>query len=117
LLTLHGNGGTERDFIWMGDVVNVVDEALVNSALVNDIYNLATGESTKIRDIAEVVVSVYNSLYGKEIDIYCSSMEKEPETLTPLHVDNSKLLNLIDYNFSTRFTEEARAIMELLDDG
>ena len=50
------DGGQLRDFIYVGDVVRVIEE-FVNRPDVSGLYNLGTGESRSFKDLIEAVFS------------------------------------------------------------
>lgn len=59
-LTVHGDGSQTRDFVHVDDVVRANLRAATTSA-VGEAYNVGTGESISIRELAELVVEVTGS--------------------------------------------------------
>ena len=51
---LFGTGYETRDFIFIEDLVRAIKLVIANSSFENDIYNIGSGCSTKIKDIAKV---------------------------------------------------------------
>lgn len=60
-IVLFGEGEERRDHVWVEDVAEIIKRVILSSSL--GILNIATGETTSFRDIAEKVVklSSYNS--------------------------------------------------------
>ncbi|MHB1219179.1 MAG: NAD-dependent epimerase/dehydratase family protein [Alphaproteobacteria bacterium] len=55
-LTIFGDGGQTRDFIYVGDVVRMLLAAMANAGKrPAQIYNVCTGKQTSVRELAELV--------------------------------------------------------------
>lgn len=61
----HKDGEQRRDFVWIGDVVDVNLYMLQNSGI-SGIYNMGTGNCQSFNDVA---VAVINTVQGRDIDI------------------------------------------------
>jgi UDP-glucose 4-epimerase len=59
-LTVHGDGSQTRDFVHVDDVVRANLRAATTDA-VGEAYNVGTGESVSVRELAELVVDVTGS--------------------------------------------------------
>ncbi len=111
-INLKSNGLATRDFIWMGDVVNVVSEILSFSKPLNDIFNLSAGKSYSLIQMAERVQSAYSQEFGHEIAVSINTKDKtEPVELL---VSNEKLSALIAHQYRDKMTSEAKKIFQLL---
>jgi len=55
---IYGTGEQTRDFIHVKDVVEMVDLLLKNPAAVGTVFNCATGESTSIKELAEIMLEI-----------------------------------------------------------
>jgi len=65
-LTIFGDGGQTRDFIYVGDVVRMLLAAMANAAKYPaEAYNVCTGRQTSVKQLAELVFE----LRGKEKQI------------------------------------------------
>ena len=53
-ITVHGNGEQTRDFVYVDDVVQA-NIAAAQTQHVGEAYNIGAGESTSIRNIAEII--------------------------------------------------------------
>ena len=51
---LFGTGEETRDFIFIDDLVKALELVMINSSFENDIINIGSGHSTKIKDVAKV---------------------------------------------------------------
>lgn len=81
-LTIFGDGGQTRDFIYAGDIANGIVHALTTEH-VNTVYNLSTQTETSLNDL----VKIFGKAVGKEIhpvhqsaregDIYRSMLANE----------------------------------------
>lgn len=111
-IELNGDGSALRDFIWMGDVMGVVSAALSSDILMNDCYNLSFGKTLQIVDVAKRVCSAYQNLYSQELAVNIDLTNVPAAEY--MVVDNSKLLSVIEYDFSDRLEAEAAAIMTML---
>ena len=66
---LFGTGEETRDFIFIYDLVKAIKLVITNSSFENNIYNIGSGYSTKIKDVAKIFYE--NS--SKPIDYYFSN--------------------------------------------
>ncbi len=111
VITLKGNGKTVRDLIWMGDVCKVLESSL--NIVSNEIYNLSSGKTYRMMELAEKVQDVYQDRYGKKIEIIANKSD-HTKTLE-LKVDNSKIQKVIDFEFKDNLDEEIDSIFSLLE--
>lgn len=81
-LTIFGDGGQTRDFIYAGDIANGICKALTTES-VNTVYNLSTQTETSLNNL----VQIFGRIVGKEMqpkygpsregDIYRSMLAHE----------------------------------------
>ena len=110
-IVLKSNGKSLRDFIFMGDVAKVVEKSL--SFQKNEIYNLGSGKSISMLEIAKIVQKTYLEIYGTALEI---EINKSDKTMAKeFSVDISKLMNIIDIEFKPHFREEIIKIFKLLE--
>ena len=58
-LTIFGDGTNTRDFVHIFDVVYAIKSAMINiSGKKGDVYNVATGKSISIKNLAELMLSI-----------------------------------------------------------
>lgn len=65
-LVIYGDGEQTRDFIWVGDVVRALLAALENCREGHAVYNVATGRSVSVRELAEALEEVMGVSVPKE---------------------------------------------------
>jgi len=69
-LTIFGDGMQTRDFVSIHDVVNAINNAIISKN--NGIYNIASGKTVTIKELAEKMIL----LSGKELGIKYESSKK-----------------------------------------
>lgn len=111
-LVFNSNGQGYRDFIWMGDVCEVIYRSLSNSEM-KGIYNLSSGNSLKLLTIANEVKNAYKTWSNQEIKIKLNNSDTSLHTI--YSVSNLKLsVDLEDFQFKNHFREEAIKIFTTL---
>ena len=63
--TVFGDGGQTRDFVYIDDVVQALELLMLNSEAVHDVFNVATGEGTSLRD----VISIFKKISGTNFKV------------------------------------------------
>lgn len=77
-INIYGDGSQERDFISVNDVVNILIKAQDFTSVESEVYNVATGKSTSINELAEILFEISGKklpvsyLPAREGDIYKS---------------------------------------------
>jgi UDP-glucose 4-epimerase len=111
-IELRGNGLASRDFVWMGDVCQIIEE-LASKTDLNDTFNLSSEKSYSLKVIAEAVQSAYLEYKGVKLEIDLN--ENDKYTLgEPMHIQSKKLKKHIPYESNAHFEEEALHIFEFL---
>ena len=77
VIEVYDQGIPTRDFIYVGDVVEITSECIFNKKSDNKIYNVGTGESTKILD----VVNKLKELYESESKIEITSFHRDGDVI------------------------------------
>ena len=113
-ITIQSNGESSRDFLWMGDVCSVT-EKLLHVNCENETFNLSSGKSMKVIDLALMIKNIYAKRYNKDIKI---KINKNDTNQYPfVEVNNNKLLKQIEFNFTNHMIEEINNIFSLLENG
>jgi UDP-glucose 4-epimerase len=112
VIKLSSNGEASRDFVWMGDVCEVTKKLLV-SDIEFDTFNLSSGQTFKVIDLANAVSLVYKQRCQKEVGICVNQNDDSKYRVRT--VSNDKLLNAINYKFSNKLEGEIIKIFELLE--
>ncbi|MCK5293952.1 MAG: SDR family oxidoreductase [Arcobacteraceae bacterium] len=112
-IILKSNGKAKRDFIWMGDVCSVIEKSLDFKPNNGNIFNLSSGTTFSMMDLANKVQDMYQQRYNKNIEIVINYKDKSLSL--DLEVDNSKLKEFGDFNFCDKFNTEINNIFNLLE--
>ena len=110
-IVLKSNGEALRDFIWMGDVCNIISHAI--DFPMGETYNLSAEKSYKIIDIAKMVKNIYEKRYAKTIKIEIN--EHDNASYAPLLVSNAKLKKILNIDIYDQFENEITKIFDLLE--
>ena len=111
-IQLRGNGLATRDFIWMGDVCDILLRITQNDST-NETYNLGGEKSYTLLDVAQGVKEAYESYFGKSIEIEVNKEDKSPAR-DPIIIDSTKLKKLVSYEAESHFKKEALNIFNFL---
>ncbi len=97
LITVYGDGSNKRDFVYVDDVFKITLEAIRCKA--NITVNMATGKSTSIKEIAEMIIEVL----GDEVAVKFSSPKTSAENRIKHMVYNIDRLQTFfpEMNFTT----------------
>ncbi|AWW00648.1 NAD-dependent epimerase/dehydratase family protein [Arcticibacterium luteifluviistationis] len=112
-IVLKGNGLASRDFIWMGDVCQIIEELSRNTAT-NNTFNLSSEKSYSLLDIAEAVQTAFQNQFGERLEIKLNTNDpyKPGE---PMYINSSKIKRQINYKAEAHFVEEAENIFKFLE--
>ena len=113
-ITLNSNGLPLRDFIWMGDVANAVDKCIERGPA-NDVFNLGSGTSIKMIEVAQIVRQAYKDHFSETIEIKINEKDtkKYPDSLK---VSIDKLKSRINFSPTEKMYDEAIRIFDFLKD-
>ncbi|WP_027624888.1 NAD-dependent epimerase/dehydratase family protein [Clostridium lundense] len=89
-IEIYGNGVRTQDYVYISDICKVVYNIVMNNTKTG-IYNLATGNSCKISELAKIIISVYKSS-SKLLSI-------DKEESTSVHIQNKKICTEMNVNF------------------
>lgn len=57
---IFGDGNQTRDFIYINDIINTISKIIENDKTIGEIYNIGTGNPTKIVDLAETIIDIFD---------------------------------------------------------
>jgi nucleoside-diphosphate-sugar epimerase len=60
-LQLHGDGSSTRDFIYVADIVEGLVRCATTEGVAGDVFNLASGRETTVRELAETIIALAGS--------------------------------------------------------
>lgn len=112
-IVLKTNGEAKRDFIWMDDVAMIVDEVMKIDPT-NDIYNLSSGKSHTVLDLAKIVQQQYQNLYNQNIEIEINDNDRM--IYDDVSIKNDKLKSIITFDLQDKIAGEVKKIFKLLED-
>ncbi len=113
VIRLSTNGLAQRDFIWLGDVCGIVSQILDDPMPLNDTFNLGSGETLRLLNVAECVRDAFRLQFAKSIDVVLNEQDESIHE-EPLVVDVSKLKARFRWEPQNRLTDEAIRIFDLL---
>lgn len=59
-VTIFGDGTQTRDFIFIEDIVNIIENIITNRNIKDGIFNAGTGKPTTIKNLANIICKVIN---------------------------------------------------------
>lgn len=114
-LVLHSSPSTRRDFVWLGDLAAVVEKLLHNRDLAGSVFNVASGKSVSIGDVATLVSEAAADLTGKQIPVSAppTASGENSEREFALMVSNDAVRQALDVRFHNRMREEISLLLRL----
>jgi UDP-glucose 4-epimerase len=113
---LLSDGTPQRDFIDLYDVCNAI-EVVINSKLDihTNTFNLASGKTFAVYEIAKLIKELYFLIYKKEIPIkFNNQKNKYNESIKKYRVDISELKNL-GYTPKNNYKKSIKELFEYFD--
>lgn len=98
-LDQYGDGGTERDYTYIDDIVQGVRAALFYEERPFEIFNLGESETTKLRDL----IAAIEAALGKKAEI--RRLPEQPGDVPRTFADISKARKLLGYQPTTKISE------------
>ncbi|WIH89215.1 NAD-dependent epimerase/dehydratase family protein [Brachyspira pilosicoli] len=93
-LNIFGDGKQTRDFIYVEDIAKIF-LFFIEKNISNEILNISTNNSININELANTIINISKS------NIKINYLEKRDGDIDDSILDNKKLLNLININFTT----------------
>ena len=112
-IVLKSNGQASRDFIWMGEVCDIVHQTLESPNPFNDTFNISGEQTFRMIDVAASVQQAYQEVYGEQLAIEVNENDTN-RYADDLQVSSQKLRQKISFATQHRFVEEAKKIFELV---
>lgn len=112
-IILKSNGLAQRDFIHVNDI-NIAISTLLNSELKEDLFNVCSGKTYSLLEVAHLVKKVFQQKFNNQIKVYYSENIESinaPETKIEFQLENNTLLK---YGFSLGISLED-GIIELFN--
>ena len=112
VLTIRAHPGTPRDFLWLGDAASGVYRLLRRPDLAGSLFNLSSGQSLAIGEVAERVAAVAGRKLGRPIAIrHEAAAAPSPPSL---HISNEAFVAATGMTFHNPMEEEIAAILDRL---
>ena len=112
-IVLKSNGKPSRDFIWMGDVCDIVHRTLEAPDPFNDTFNISGEQTFSMLEVATFVQQAYQEAYGKQLDIQVNENDTN-QYADDLRVSSQRLQQKISFDVRNHFVEEAKRIFTLV---
>ncbi|WP_157147175.1 NAD-dependent epimerase/dehydratase family protein [Brachyspira pilosicoli] len=93
-LNIFGDGKQTRDFIYVEDIAKIF-LFFIEKNISNEILNISTNNSININELANTIINISKS------NIKINYLKKRDGDIDDSILDNKKLLNLININFTT----------------
>ena len=104
-IQIHGDGNQIRDFIYVGDVARAVLK-IIEADVKNEIFNVSSNTKNTVNNLFDNLKNILN--YHLEPQ-YTSPREGDIKESV---LDNSKILNLLDFNSETSFEEGLKSTIK-----
>jgi UDP-glucose 4-epimerase len=73
-IQIYGTGNQTRDFIYINDIVNVIEKLISLNVKSGTVMGLGTGKEVRIKDLAQTIMKIMR----KKVDIIFLGQRKEP---------------------------------------
>ena len=112
-IVLRSHPDTPRDFIWLGDVAKSIHALLERPDLVGGLFNLSSGQSVSIGDVARRVATLAEKRLGKNIPVrFESASAPHP---APLRISNAAFATATGLSFGDHMDEEIAGLLTSLE--
>ncbi|WP_295295675.1 NAD-dependent epimerase/dehydratase family protein [uncultured Brachyspira sp.] len=105
-LNIFGDGNQTRDFIYVEDIAKIF-LFFIEKNISNEIFNISTNNSISINKLANIIINISKS------NIKINYLDKRDGDIDNSILNNTKLLNLININFTT-IDEGLRKLLKTL---
>lgn len=105
-LNIFGDGNQTRDFIYVEDIAKIF-LFFIEKNISNEILNISTNNSISINKLADIIINISKS------NIKINYLDKRDGDIDNSILNNTKLLNLININFTT-IDEGLRKLLKTL---
>lgn len=94
-ITIWGDGLTERDLLYVTDVVNFIDKAISGQQNKYELYNVGYGKSFSVKEIVEKIIKISNKKINVVHDL------KKPSINTKLALNSDKAWRELSWKAET----------------
>lgn len=103
-IIINSDGNSRRDFIHYSNICNAILEMLKLETLnyEHNAYNLSSGNSISILNLAKLISYIFKQRYDKVVDVYINRIERVdnsniPKDLFELQIPNNRIRSLIEF--------------------
>lgn len=108
-ITIHGDGSQTRDFVYVGDLADGIEKALLHPDTAGAIFNIASGREISIKGLAELCIAVTGS--GSRVE---HLEQRAGEQGLRLVLDTTKAQKLLGYHAQVSLEEGIKALARSL---
>lgn len=105
-IPLYGDGGTRRDYTFVGDIVQGISKLISNHDWRYEVFNLGCGNPVTLLDMVKAV----EQALGKPLEI--NFLEKQPGDVEQTHADIRKAQAFFGYQPTVSLQEGVRQFVE-----
>ena len=113
-LVLRSDPAILRVFVWLGDVAAAVEALLERSDLAGRVFNISSGTSLSLGDVAGRVAAEASRFFNKDVPLIMERPSASPAAAQELVVDNSAVRSALNITFHNRMEREIHALFSLL---
>lgn len=117
MIVLNSDGNAAKDFIHYSDITDVIYQLLLSKESNSGIYNLSSGNSVTLLELAFEVQKIYKELYGVELNIFIKKnqlVSTLSRTKFKNRIPNVRLMQIVSYN-SMSIQEGIRSLFKYLE--
>lgn len=111
-ITLNSNGFIYKDFIWLQDICEVTKALLDQNSGENRTYNLCSGKTIQLIQLAHIVKDVAEKLFKVDINIQTNASDQNQYQNYTLN--NNLLTSISHYSFKDKLKSEIVNIFQYL---
>ena len=101
-IVVWGDGSTERDLLYVSDVVNFIHKAVEKQENIYELFNVGYGESFSVKDIVSKIIKESGKNLSIKYDL------SKPSINTKLALDSKKAYNLLGWKPKVSLDEGIR---------
>jgi nucleoside-diphosphate-sugar epimerase len=105
-IVVWGDGSTERDLLYVADVVDFIQKAIDGQKTAYELYNVGYGKSFSVKDIVQKIIKIS----GKDISIKHDLTK--PSINTKLSLQSKKAWKELGWKYETTLDEGITKTLE-----
>ncbi len=100
-IVLNSDGLASKDFIHYSAISDIVHKLLLVKEIDSGAYNLCSGKSISLLDLAFEIKKIYKEIYGIELNVYVNNnqlVKSLHQTKYNNRIENYNLMKIVSYN-------------------